>query len=154
MNRGSSQSERRGFGRRESQIHAFVRVPGRTAEPCIVLNYSDRGALLAFSSQIVLPEKFRLCVEAKAIDVHCEVRRRNGRQLGVQFLDDGEAGSRFDDEPASNVPAQPAEEPRHPVARPQAPSGDVLVTVVTGDEMRRQLGGQVRQDGQPFAAYS
>jgi len=139
MNRSNSQSDRRGFGRRESQIHAFVRVSGRTAEPCIVRNYSDQGALLAFSGPVLLPEKFRLCVEAKGIDVHCEVRRRDGSELGVRFLDEGEAGLRFDDEPVISVPAQPMEEQRRPIARPQAPRRDVLVTVVTGDEMRRHL---------------
>jgi hypothetical protein len=139
MPRNSVQSERRAFGRRESFIHAIARLPGRGAEPCIVRNYSDTGALLAFAADIDPPERFRLHVEAKGVDVMCEVRRRVNGELGVRFMDEGEAGASL---MGRTLPAHvPAEEPAAPLPPPQklALSGN-FVTVVTGADMRRLMG--------------
>ncbi|MBS0244195.1 MAG: PilZ domain-containing protein, partial [Proteobacteria bacterium] len=83
----STQSDRRAFGRRQSFIHALARIPGRAAEGCIVKNFSDGGALIEFPVEFVQPpQKVRLCIDALGIDAECEVRRHEGKLLGVRFL--------------------------------------------------------------------
>lgn len=136
MQRGASHHEQRAFGRRESRIHAFVRVPSRTPEPCIVRNFSEGGALLVFSAPFALPDRFRLTVDAKGLDVMCEVRRRNGQEFGVQFVQEqADIGTRLVDEILMGAP-----EPGEPLApAPTLRGGAGLVLVVPGHEARRHM---------------
>lgn len=140
MPRANMPSDRRAFGRRESRIHAFARIPGRSAEPCVVRNVSDSGALLAFASAFEPPARFRLTVEAKGIDVLCEVRRRDGSEYGVAFVDGETNGYSFLDQPHAETSARlPAvEQPEAPPV-PNVLGREGIVTVVTGAEMRRHL---------------
>lgn len=78
--------ERRQFGRRESAIHAIAIVGGKPPAHCIVRNYSERGALLEFKEPFVPPFRFRLVIEAKAVDALCEVRHQGLQGLGVMFV--------------------------------------------------------------------
>lgn len=134
MQRGALQHEQRAFGRRESRIHAFVRVASRTPEPCVVRNFSEGGALLVFNAPFSPPDRFRLTVDAKGLDVMCEVRRRNGPEFGVQFVQEQtDIVTRLHDEIPAEVP-----EPAEPEPGPPPPllgSGG-LVTVVPGHEIR------------------
>ncbi len=138
MPRGNTSSDRRAFGRRESRIHAFAKVPGRGAEPCIVRNFSDSGALLAFDASFEPPARFRLAVEAKGLDVLCEVRRRDGHEYGVSFVSDDAAGQMLL-ETTADVPDDLTVADDTPPPRPNALGRDGIVTVVTGAEVRRYL---------------
>jgi len=134
MQRGPSNLEQRAFGRRESRIHAFVRIPGRSPEPCIVRNFSEGGALLVFNGAFALPSRFRLTVEAKGVDVMCEVRRRNGTEFGVQFIDEQtDIESRLLEE-AEAVPSELDATPP-----PNLLGSGGLVTVIPGHEYRRHI---------------
>jgi hypothetical protein len=147
MTRAFNPSERRAFGRRESFIHAVVRVPGRPPEPCIVRNYSEGGALIEFPVQIDPPQTFRLIIESKRVDTLCDVRRRSGKTIGVQFLDPSAGQTIIDavqtalstSAPQPSIAMLPPEpiraEPRS-VARPVQP-----ILRVPGHEMRRQVFG-------------
>lgn len=135
MQRGASLTEQRAFGRRESRIHAFVRVAGRSPEPCIVRNFSEGGALLQFDAPFVLPDRFRLTIDTKGVDVMCEVRRRNGLEFGVKFFDEQtDIEARLLGETA----VLPPEEPAAPLPPPPTLLGG-LVTVVPGHALRRHL---------------
>lgn len=138
MQRGASQHDQRAFGRRQSRIHAFVRISSRSPEPCVVKNFSEGGALLSFASSIVLPDRFRLEIESKGLDVMCEVRRRNGLEFGVQFVQEqADIATRLEDE----VLVQPevAPEPELASSAPRLLGQGGLVTVVPGHEVRDQL---------------
>jgi len=139
MPRANTPSDRRAFGRRESRIHAFAKIPGRSAEPCVVRNVSDSGALLAFASAFEPPARFRLTVEAKGIDVLCEVRRRDGAEYGVAFVDGDTVGHGFLDQPLGERPVVTAPEEAAPPPPPNVLGREGIVTVVTGAEMRRQM---------------
>jgi hypothetical protein len=140
MPRANTPSDRRAFGRRESRIHAFAKISGRGAEPCVVRNVSDSGALLAFASSFEPPARFRLTVEAKGIDVLCEVRRRDGSEYGVAFVEGDAVGHSFLDQPHGETPARlPAIEEAAELPPPNVLGREGIVTVVTGAEMRRHL---------------
>jgi hypothetical protein len=134
MQRGPSNLEQRAFGRRESRIHAFVRVTGRSPEPCIVRNFSEGGALLVFNGAFALPSRFRLSVEAKGVDVMCEVRRKNGMEFGVRFIDEqADIEARLLEE-AEAAPSQPEVSPS-----PNLLGSGGLVPVVPGHEFRQHI---------------
>lgn len=88
MPRVMQPSDKRVFGRRESCIHAVVRIPGRGPEPCVVRNFSDGGALIEFAIEIDPPFRFRLVIEAKGVDALCEVRHKRGKAIGIRFVGD------------------------------------------------------------------
>lgn len=141
--------ERRAFGRRETLIHAIVRIAGRPPEPCIVRNVSAHGALLELPSGLELPEQFRLVIEARGVDVQCQPRRRNGNQIGVEFCGEKHDSVGITDsapgERRSLVHATPRSEAA-PRSMPPSGSGNPIlaagpfVTIATGDEVRRQFG--------------
>lgn len=142
LQRNTYPPERRGFGRRESRIHAIARLPGRGPEPCTVQNFSDSGALLAFANDVEPPARFRLTVETKGIDVMCEVRRREGAQIGVSFLGEGEIGLRLAEDRLPVVgsvlsPSEPPHELEAMTSRLQLDGPPV--SIVRGDEVRRRL---------------
>jgi hypothetical protein len=138
MQRANMPSDRRAFGRRESRIHAFAKISGRGAEPCVVRNVSDSGALLAFASSFEPPARFRLTVEAKGIDVLCEVRRRDGNEYGVAFVEGDAVGQNLLEQPYGETPARlPPVEEATELPAPNVLGREGIVTVITGAEMRR-----------------
>jgi len=141
MQRGASPQEQRAFGRRESRIHAFVRVPSRTPEPCIVRNFSEGGALLVFSAPCPLPDRFRLTVDVKGLDVMCEVRRRGELEFGVQFVQEqADIAERLGDEIIASPPAfDPSEVDADDLPPPLLLSSGGIVTVVPGYEVRDHI---------------
>ncbi|MEZ5816581.1 MAG: PilZ domain-containing protein [Hyphomicrobiaceae bacterium] len=134
MPRATTQPEQRAFGRRESRIHAYVRVPGRSPEHCIVRNFSEGGALIEFDVPFEPPQRFRLSIEAKGVDVMCEVRRREGLSFGVEFVADNE------DVGAKLLDVSPAvESDPVPVPPRNMLGAGGIVVVVPARELRRSL---------------
>ena len=88
MSRPSSkQPEQRQFGRRQTYLHAWVRIDGRPRIPCLVENISTSGALLTFDHDVGLPFGFRLVFAAGAT-IKCEVKHSSARRVGVYFSND------------------------------------------------------------------
>lgn len=78
--------EQRQFGRRQTNLHAWISVPGRPKLPCIVRNISLGGALLELDMPAWLPFNFQLTIESTRFVALCEVRHSSGRQAGVRFM--------------------------------------------------------------------
>ena len=80
-------NEQRQFGRRQTQLHGWITVPGRPRLACVVQNLSVNGALLAFDqSPVGLPYTFKLTIEASRFETHCEIKHQNATRVGVQFM--------------------------------------------------------------------
>jgi len=77
--------ERRQFGRRQTQVHAFIMARGRPAVLCIMRDVSDGGALLEVPHPEWLPKRFRLAIEASRFQVECEIVHREDGAVGVRF---------------------------------------------------------------------
>ncbi|HMN38666.1 MAG TPA: PilZ domain-containing protein [Hyphomicrobium sp.] len=80
-------TDKRQFGRRQTQIRAWIRVAGRPPVPCTVRNLSEGGALLDCDDDVWLPFSFRLVTHDQAIDKVCEIRHQTGPRIGVQFVE-------------------------------------------------------------------
>ena len=85
MTKGSG-PEQRQFGRRQTNLHAWISVPGRPRLPCTVKNLSIGGALLALEMPSWLPFNFQLTIEATRFTTMCEVRHHTAHAVGVRFL--------------------------------------------------------------------
>ena len=85
MNRPPQGAERRAFGRRQTNDHAFVRIQGRPPVRCTIKNISEGGALLDFGSEVWLPYNFQLTWEVGNREEACEIKHRNGQFVGVFF---------------------------------------------------------------------
>lgn len=144
MQRNSYPPERRGFGRREIQIHAIARLPGRGAEPCMVRNYSDSGALLVFQGKFEPPDRFRLTIEAKGVDAVCEVRRRNGSEIGVTFVEPDVVAQRLQSTlTMADLLAMDLDEPHGPqaAAPPRIIYDGTPILIESAADVRRRLFG-------------
>ncbi len=82
----TSGPEQRQFGRRQTNLHAWISVPGRPRLPCTVKNLSVGGALLALETPAWLPFNFQLTIEATRFVTMCEVRHHSSNSIGVRFL--------------------------------------------------------------------
>jgi hypothetical protein len=79
-------AEKRQFGRRQTNIRAWIKVTGRPSIPCTVRDISQGGALLECDEEVWLPYSFRVMAEHGVIDSVCEIRHQNGRKFGVEFV--------------------------------------------------------------------
>lgn len=79
--------ERRQFGRRQTQIQGWVRVPGRARVPCLIKNLSVLGAFLEMESTDWLPFRFGLQVGSSRIEQTCEIKHTAANGVGVVFLE-------------------------------------------------------------------
>ncbi len=79
-------SDRRQFGRRESNVKAYAILPGQVSLPCIIENVSDGGALLRFTDGAAPTQSFRLMIEGTEFNILCEIRYTNRRRAGVRFV--------------------------------------------------------------------
>ena len=79
--------EKRQFGRRQSFLHGWVKLPGRPAVTCTLRNISVGGALLVFDQPQGLPFGFLLTIEGTGQVFGCEIRHHYGTRVGVQFVD-------------------------------------------------------------------
>jgi hypothetical protein len=85
----STKIERRQFGRRETNLHAFILIRGRPRMPCRVRNVSYGGVLVepcAGDNLDWLPTEFRLVIEAYDFEADCEIRHKGAHGIGVRFL--------------------------------------------------------------------
>lgn len=78
-------SERRQFGRRTTRIHAWIALPGRPRQACIVKNLSPCGALIELLEDGLLPFKFPLVMGAPEEVVICQACHQDRNLIGVQF---------------------------------------------------------------------
>ncbi len=78
--------EQRQFGRRQTNLHAWISVPGRPRLPCTVKNLSIGGALLELDAPAWLPYNFQLTIEATRFVTMCEVRHNSATAIGVRFM--------------------------------------------------------------------
>lgn len=79
--------DRRSFGRRQTNMIGWVKIPGRPLVSCTVRNISEGGANLEFHEMIVLPYSFLLKIETETGVRGCEMRHNYGQRVGVQFVD-------------------------------------------------------------------
>lgn len=78
--------ERRQFGRRRTNVHATILARGRPAEPCVMRDVSNGGALLEVRYPRLLPSRFRLVAEAVGLEADCEIAHRTEGGAGVRFI--------------------------------------------------------------------
>jgi hypothetical protein len=82
-----SGAEKREFGRRQTQLHAWISIPGRPKLACMVSNLSVAGALLTFDKPPAgLPFCFKLTIEATKFETACEIRHNRSSGVGVEFV--------------------------------------------------------------------
>lgn len=86
MSKPAQPSDRRQFGRRQTNLHAWISVPGRPRLPCLVKDISVGGALLEFDKPSWLPFTFQLTIEATRFTTWCEIRHQGPSQVGVRFM--------------------------------------------------------------------
>lgn len=80
--------ERRQFGRRKSCNSGWVQIKGRPRLPCIIRNFSSRGALIELDVPSWLPFTFELVREGEPPQVmRCEIRHMTPTAVGLLFLD-------------------------------------------------------------------
>ena len=87
MTSHASHPEKRQFGRRQTFLHGWVKIPGRPSVTCVIRNMSDGGALLIFDKPECLPFGFLLDIDGKGQTFGCEVRHHYGAKVGVEFVD-------------------------------------------------------------------
>ena len=82
----SNKEEKREFGRRITSLGGWVKVKGRPALACRVVDLSEGGALLRFHAPTPLPRRFTLKIDTGSIEHLCETRHDDGLSVGVQFI--------------------------------------------------------------------
>ena len=80
-------AENRQFGRRQTFLHGWVKIPGRPQVPCVVHNMSSGGALLEFHAVERLPYSFILTIDSHNQTYGCEVRHAYDQRVGIGFVD-------------------------------------------------------------------
>jgi PilZ domain len=131
--------EKRQFGRRESAIHAVVLVGGRAPAHCIVRNFSERGALLEFNAPFAPPFRFRLVVDAKAVDVLCEVRHQTRHGVGVFFVSGSVSGLFEGSQKAADPNGLPPRAPEMQKPMAVRTSGTDLRSALFGSRQREAV---------------
>lgn len=110
--------DRRGFGRRRTDIRAQVRI-GYRVIACTIKDLSEGGALLEFDEQIDLPARLWLSWPDSRSEIVCEVRHSRRNTAGVQFARSASMALRPAvplSEPAGAQLAPPLKAPEHPHA--------------------------------------
>jgi hypothetical protein len=93
MTKIANPAERRQFGRRQTNLHAWIEVQGRPRLPCVVKDISVGGALVALEKPHWLPYNFKLCIDSTRFVSWCEVRHQAPGSLGLRFLSAAEAAN-------------------------------------------------------------
>jgi len=86
MSKPGHPSDRRQFGRRQTNLHGWILIPGRPRLPCIVMDISVGGALIGLKTPPWLPYNFQLTIEATRFTSWCEVKHQRSDAIGVRFL--------------------------------------------------------------------
>ena len=79
--------EKRKFGRRRMTCHAWITINRRWRMACVVVNLSERGALLRFLGPLPSANRFRLKIEDPRLVADCDVRHRTKDAVGVFFAE-------------------------------------------------------------------
>lgn len=58
---------------------------GKSVIDCTVRRLSEQGASLAVTSTAGVPERFKLAIEADAFSRACQIARKAGTEIDVQF---------------------------------------------------------------------
>lgn len=93
MSKIGSGAERRQFGRRQTNLHGWITVPGRPRLACTIFDISVGGALIGLRKPSWLPYNFQLTIEATKFVSWCEVRHQRADAVGVRFLNAAEAAA-------------------------------------------------------------
>jgi hypothetical protein len=95
-NRGTHIVERRRTNRMDLRLAAFVECRGKARVACEVRNISSMGALVVFSSPVVIPDRLTLSIPSESFEAICDVKHRSLDRLGLLFRTNRhEAGQRF-----------------------------------------------------------
>lgn len=54
--------------------------------PCRLRNTSETGALIEVAEKYIVPDSFTLCIPMDGFSVACQIARRNGTKIGIQFV--------------------------------------------------------------------
>lgn len=73
------------LGRRVLKAGSIVFNGGKSVIDCTVRRLSEQGASLAVISTAGVPERFKLAIEADAFSRTCQVARKAGSEIDVQF---------------------------------------------------------------------
>lgn len=73
------------LGRRVLKAGNIVFNGGKSVIDCTVRRLSDEGASLAVISTAGVPERFKLAIEADAFSRSCQIARKAGTEIDVQF---------------------------------------------------------------------
>jgi hypothetical protein len=71
-------------GRRRLFFYARIEVPGRPNIPCVVRDLTPSGATI-FATR-TLPPNFRLVIEAKGVNLRCQLIDQSVRSVEVAFM--------------------------------------------------------------------
>lgn len=83
----SQPAEARGALRRRVLKSGQIEINQNYAEiPCRIKNLSETGALIEVVEKYIVPDKFNLAIPMDGCSVQCQVVRRNGVQIGLQFF--------------------------------------------------------------------
>lgn len=80
-------ADRRAFGRRKIQQHAFIHLRGVRPVRCLVTDLSEGGARLELAQLCRLPLSFRLEWEGIGLEAMCETRHQDTTTVGAMFTD-------------------------------------------------------------------
>ncbi len=82
------ESERRRLHRQPVDIHGkILRGDDQPESICSIRNISKLGAELRVGADQILPEKFQLVVRFRNQTYDCRQHWRDGKRLGVEFID-------------------------------------------------------------------
>ena len=76
-------TDRRQFGRRETNVLGWIKIDGRPLVSCVVRNLSPKGAFLELAPPAWLPYRFQLLIEQS--EYACEIRHSLNMGVGVHF---------------------------------------------------------------------
>ncbi len=89
----TDQPPRRMTNRRQQRLGYLLFDGQRSSVPCAVHEFSTRGAVLAASGWMGLPETFMLYVEPDCVRLTCRVTSKKGSTVRVEFEEWKEAAS-------------------------------------------------------------
>lgn len=78
--------DRRAFGRRETNVLAWVRIDGRPRLRCYIRNITPKGAFLEFEPPTWLPFRFMVEIESDGTLFGCEIRHARQTGIGILFV--------------------------------------------------------------------
>ncbi len=78
-------ANRREFRRMPSSKAAMIRIASGERLPCRVVDISAGGARIEFSSNLSVPDRFKLLIPEDLFEAECEVRHLASDSAGLMF---------------------------------------------------------------------